>query len=420
MKRRVFVTGMGCVTAAGNGCMELLAFLREGKTAIGSSVFFHSMAPELKVAAEIKSPVFWDTQNEEGILRRIAKVIRKKPDLSMEAAISSILEALWMAGVPQANLKALGGKIGLVVGGSNLSQNTQYKLHEKYQDALGFVSPKYALEFFDTNFVGVLSEIFGVESEGVSIGGASASGNVAILQAYRLVTYGVLDACLVASPVADLSPLELNAFQNLGVFGNRFHTSPEKACRPFDKHHEGFVLGQGSGAILLEAAEFARKRGARAYGEIVGGAMKLDGNHLADASALGEQRCMEQALSDAKISASEIGYVNAHGTSTPLGDKTEAIAISRVFPQAKPRINSSKCIIGHCMFSAGILETITTLLQMNHHFLHPNVNLDCPIEECAGLSMVGKETVETAVDIAITNSFGFGGINTSVVLRKAE
>lgn len=420
MRRNVFVTGMGCVTPAGNNCKELLTSLREGKTGIGESVYFNSLAPDIKVAAEIKQPIVMDTHDDEDILRRIRKVIRKKSTLPIESTISSILEALLMAEIPQAYCKGLEGKTGLVVGGNNLTQNTQYLLHERYKDSLDFVVPKYAIEFFDTNFVGVLSEIFGIESEGFSIGGASASGNVAILQAYRMIAYGMLDACIVVSPVVDFSPLELNAFKNLGVFGNRFHETPQQACRPFDVQHEGFVLGQGSGAVLLESAEHAQKRGAKLYGEVLGGAMKLDGNHLSDASALGEQTCMELAMEDAGVSTSEIEYINTHGTSTPLGDKMEAIAISDLFQDTKPWINSSKSIIGHCMYSAGILEAITTLLQMNHNFIHPNVNLDCPLEECAGLSMVGKSMLEKNIDTAISNSFGFGGINTSIILRKVE
>lgn len=420
MRRKVFVTGMGCITSLGDNCKELLTSLREGKTGIGESVYFNNLAPDIKVAAEIKQPIVIDTRHDEELLRRIRKVIRKKSTLPIESTISSILDALFMAEIPQAYFKGLEGKTGLVVGGNNLTQNTQYLLHKRYNDSIDFVSPKYALEFFDTNFVGVLSELFGIESEGFSIGGASASGNVAILQAYRMIAYGILDACVVVSPVADFSPFELNAFKNLGVFGNSFYEKPEQACRPFDVRHEGFVLGQGSGAILLESAEYAQKRGAKLYGEILGGAMKLDGNHLSDASALGEQTCMEQAMKDAGLFTSEIEYINTHGTSTPLGDKMEAIAISNIFKSTKPWVNSSKSMIGHCMYSAGILEVIITLLQMNHNFIHPNVNLDCPLEECAGLSMVGKSMMEKTIHTAISNSFGFGGINTSIILRNAE
>lgn len=418
MRRKVFVTGMGCVTSVGNGCESLYDALYNGKTGISESLYFNELAADIKVAAEIQQPITIDLQNNHEISHRIKMVTRKKALLPMESSIASIFEALTMAGVPQINLKNLAGKTGIIVAGNNLSQQTQYLTFNRYKESIDFITPKYALEFFDTNYIGVLSEIFGIDSEGMSVGGASASGNVGLLQAHRMVAHGILDSCVVVSPVVDFSSYELHAFNNLGVFGNHYNDFPKQACRPFDKNHEGFVLGQGAGAVLLESDESVHTRKVECLGEILGGAIKLDGNHLSDTNTKGEQSCMKLALEDAQVSASAIEYVNAHGTSTPLGDKMEAIAISNVFKYSNPWVNSSKSMIGHCMYSAGLLEVIISLIQMKNNFIHPNLNLDNPLEECANISLVGKNSIDTTIGIAMSNSFGFGGINSSVILKN--
>lgn len=420
MNNRVFITGWGTVTGAGMNCDELLQSLKKGETGIDKSVYFNNLSQNIKVASELKSDIDLSKYRYDDILHSIRNITRNKISLPVKSVISCAFEALETASVPECDMRKLNNKTGLIVGGSNLSQNTQRLLQERYRESIDFISPKYAIDFFDTNFVGLLSELFGIEYDSFTIGGASASGNVAVLQAYRMVKSGILDACLVVAPVADFSPYELQAFCNLGVFGNKFSDDPKKACRPFDKMHEGFILGQGAGALLIESEKSINNRNVRVLGEILGGSIRLDGNHLSDARVSGEQASMESALRDANVKAEQIDYVNAHGTSTPLGDIVEASALSNIFKntEKKPFLNSSKSIIGHCLFSSGILELIITAMQMNNNFLHPNLNIEEPIDECKNVVLIGGETIYQSVNIAMSNSFGFGGINTSIIVKK--
>lgn len=420
MKKRVFVTGMGAVTSVGSNCKEILDSLKNGKSGIAKSDYFHELVSDIMIAAEIKDNVDFKEYFDTNILKRIKSVVKNRASLQMRTVIKCLIEALEQAQIPDYDLMSLDQRTGIVIGGCNLTQNIQHSLHERYANSMEFVNPKYAIEFFDSNFIGVLSEIFGISDDGFVAGGASASGNVAIIQAYRLVSAGILDSCCIVSPMVDFSPYEIQAFKNLGVFGEIFEKSPEKACRPFDLGHGGFIFGQGTGALFIESEDSLKKRGAESLGEILGGSIKLDRNHLSDARVSGEMSSMKNAIKDAGISIEDIDYINAHGTSTPLGDAVEAEAISDIFSniEKKPYVNSSKSIIGHCMFSAGLLEAIITLIQINNGFLHPNLNIDDPIAECKGFDLVGDTMQKCNVNYALNNSFGFGGINTSVVLKK--
>lgn len=421
--RRVVVTGMGVINSIGHNCNEFCNSLKKGCSGIKSSSYYSEIVPEIKVAAEIQEFSFTDFIDSMGLDKEFA--LRLKPftgrrsTMAMDAVIASAIQAYDMASLLNEDTERYSDKTSIVVAGSNLNQMLHHATRQRYCESLEYVTPNYALQFFDTNFVGALSEIFKIGGEGMTVGGASASGNSAMIQAYRLITEGVTDICLVAGSLNNLSPFELQGFKNLGALGgNKFADQPELSCRPFDAEHEGFILGQGSGCIVLEAEETAQRRGAKPLALILGGSIKLDSNHLSDARIDGEYTVMERALASAGVEINEINYINTHGTSTPLGDEVEAAAIKKLFGERTGKIwvNSTKSMIGHCLFSAGIIEAIAVILQMQEGFIHPNLNLHTPILD--GINFAGGEMITDNVQMALSNSFGFGGINTSIVLKK--
>jgi malonyl-ACP decarboxylase len=307
----------------------------------------------------------------------------------------------------------------LIVAGQNSTQNYQYNLIPKYKENPEYLSPRYALEFLETNQVGILSELFGIKGEGFVIGGASATGNVGLIKACQSIRSGLVEVCLVVGVIADLSPMDIQGFINIGAMGGKkFINHPEKACRPFDYQHEGFIYGQAGACIILESESSAYKRGVPLLAEIKGSSFNLDGNSSADPNVDGEIIVMIRALEQSGFSPSEIDYLNTHGSSSPLGDETEAEAICHVFGNHINNmwINATKGLIGHCLYSAGIAEVLATVLQMEKGFLHPNKNLDKPIND--ELKFCGAKAINHKINIAMSNSFGFGGINTSIVLHR--
>lgn len=420
-KQGVAITGQGIVCSIAHNSEEFTEALRVGKSGIGQLKYTMS-GSQVNIGAEIKDFSLRDYLQESTfpveIVNRVKKMLRRAP-LMMETVVASALQAMDEAGLIHDDTPS--ERISIVVAGSNLSQNLNFQTAERYRDSLEFVSPHYALQFFDTNIIGTLSELFPIQGEGITVGGASASGNSALLQAYRLIKSGYADQCLVAGPMSDLSPLELQSFYNLGAMGgNRKELDPKAACRPFDRGHDGFIYGQGSGCLILESIESAKKRGVGILAELIGGAMVLDGNRLSDARESGEVAVMKKALLESNVSIADIDYINAHATSTPLGDEIEARSIKSVFKNKISRIwiNSTKSMTGHCLTSAGIIELIACIAQMKNGFIHPNLNLEEPID--SDLRFAGSLSVNADIGTVMSNSFGFGGINTSIILRKSN
>ncbi|WP_024834505.1 beta-ketoacyl synthase N-terminal-like domain-containing protein [Ruminiclostridium josui] len=420
-KRMVAITGMGIVSSIGNSIPEFTASLKEGKH--GIKKLENMPAPEISVTigGQIKNFSFEAGLEKYTLLPaetvKNARQFARRSSLPIQASVLATLEAWENSGLYQEQLKS--DRIGIVVSGSNLSQNYTYGHYDKFRNTPEYLTPSYALHYMDTDHLGVLSQLLGVKGEGFTAGGASASGNVALIQGFRMVQSGIVDACLVVGALADLSPMELQGFYNLGGMGGKgFAEEPEKACRPFDKDHEGFIYGQAGGCILLEAYDSASARGASIHAFMLGGAIALDGNRLSDPNEEGEARTMISAMAQGNVEASEVSYINAHGTSTPLGDITELKAIRRVFREHTGNIwiNSTKGLTGHCLYSAGVVEGIATILQMEQGFVHPNRNLENPVD--IGFRFVGKTSSPAELQVALSNSFGFGGINTSVVFKK--
>jgi malonyl-ACP decarboxylase len=324
--------------------------------------------------------------------------------------IAAVVQEAWT----EAKLETLDPRrIGLVIGGSNL-QSRELLLVQ--QDALarqGVVSPHLGYTFFDTDLCGLAAETFGIRGLTYTVGGASASGAIAIIHAAEMVSAGHVDACIAVGALQDLSYMELQALQVMGALGTRDPAQP--VCRPFDRAHDGFVFGESCAALVLRRGDTALPEGS--YGRVAGYAHIADGHRGPDPSLEGEVEAIRLALMAARLAPADIQYINAHGTGTPLGDDTE-VAAYRAAGLERAAINATKSILGHGIASAGAVEVAVTLLQMRRGKLHPTRNLSDPIDP--DLRWVRSEPLICDVRHALSLSFGFGGINTAIALSAPE
>jgi malonyl-ACP decarboxylase len=415
MPKNVAVTGLGIVSTAGVGIDSFKDTLKKG-----INHFCLKQYPALSfpvIGAFIPNIHFNEQVDHFSLapetLTDIKKISRSAP-INLQFSILAALEAWKMAALVHPDINP--SRIAIVVAAQNSTTNYQYQLYPTFMENPDYLKPAYALNVLDTNYVGILSEILKIKGEGFTVGGASASGNVALLRAYDLIASGRHDICVVIGSAADLSPMDLQAFRNIGAMGGQgFESAPQHACRPFDEKHEGFIYGQAAAAMVLESASFAHARHAAILGYFHGGALVLDGNHLTNPTVEGEIRAMTTALQAAQLAPEKINYINTHGTSSPLGDDTEISAIETLF-QRPIMLNATKSLTGHCLWSAGVVEAIATIIQMNEKFLHPNLNLIHPISK---KSLFARETSQNfEITYALSNSFGFGGINSSIVFSN--
>jgi malonyl-ACP decarboxylase len=419
MHQQVLVTGMGIISAIGQNIKEYGQSLYAGHHGITKLKDTFDPPISVKIGAQIRD-FSLNTKLEEyaflgkELIQNAQQYTRRSPYV-IQTSVISALEA-W--GNAQLHDKAIyPERLGIVVAGHNLTQHYQYDHYPKFRQNPEYLSPWYPLHSMDTDQIGTLSELFKIQGEGFTVGGASASGNVAIIKGYQLIQLGIVDACMVVGTLADLSPMALQGFYNIGALGGkRFADQPEKACRPFDKDHEGFIYGQASACLILESTNSADQRGVKGVAKLLGGALVLEGNRLANPNEMSEIRAMKSALDKAHVKIDEVDYLNAHGTSSPLGDQTEIKAIRQVFQDrlSDVWINSTKGLTGHCLYSAGIVEAIATIIQMQQGFIHPNLNLDNPIETRCRFS--DSTSVSTQIKTAMSNAFGLGGINSSIIL----
>ncbi len=420
---KVGITGMGIVSSIGDDVSAFCNSLRNGESGIKQMASIKEPKLSVDIAAEIQNFSFLEFlnrfQNIPAEKLNNARRLGQRAPFAIQTSIISAIEAWHNARL--FGLKLSSERMGLIVAGQNGTQNYQYDLIPKFRENPEYLSPRYALEFLETNQVGILSELFDIMGEGFVVGGASATGNVGIIKGYQSVLCGLVDVCLVVGIVADLSPMDIQGFINIGAMGGKkYANQPDKACRPFDTQHEGFIYGQACACVILESESSASKRGISFQAEIKGGSLNLDGNSSANPNVHGEEKAMISALKKTGLSASDVDYINTHGSSSPLGDKTEAEAIYNVFGNHTSNVwlNATKGLTGHCLYSAGMVEIIATVTQMREGFIHPNKNLEEAIHK--DLKFCGAEAINHRIDVAMSNSFGFGGINTSVVLKRAS
>jgi 3-oxoacyl-[acyl-carrier-protein] synthase II len=268
---------------------------------------------------------------------------------------------------------------------------------------------------------GWVSILFGLRGPNLSVVTACATGTHSIGEAYRMIQHGQATMMVAGGTESCITPLGIGGFCALKALSTKRNDVPAEASRPFDKDRDGFVMGEGAGVVVLEELEHAKKRGARIYGEMAGYGLNGDAYHMTAPRPDGEgaARCMSLARKDAKMNPQDVGYINAHGTSTELNDKIETLAINKVFGDhaKKLQVNSTKSMTGHTLGAAGGIEFVTCALSIQHQMLHPTINLTNPDPDC-DLDYVPLKARETKVDVCVSNSLGFGGHNTSIILKS--
>jgi malonyl-ACP decarboxylase len=415
-KNRIEVTGMGVITPIGIGLHQFTDGLKEGKTNFSLAEFEHNDQHFKFPIGKVNDFNFQEKMTEINLNEGIINKAKKLRNISVSAAygVYCALEAWADAGLQNTPVDLT--KVAIVSGGTNTQQASLKILQDKHREKLQFMNPNYGLNFFDTDIIGILSEVLAIKGEGHSIGAASASGNMAIIQGSRLISSKEYDVVIVVAPLMDLSIYEYQGFTTLGAMaGIPEGAGPAEICKPFDAKHCGFVYGQSSGCLILESGEHAAKRGKHSHGSIAGYGINLDANRSPNPSVEGEQKAMQAAMMKASVSPKQISYINTHGTASVIGDITEVEAILSAGLEGV-KANSTKSLIGHGLTAAGVVESIAGIIQLKENFLHPSHNLINPISDRIDWIKGGAQQV--SLDYVMSNSFGFGGVNTSVIIKN--
>ena len=397
------ITGIGITSSIGQGKTDFVNALMAGKHSFKIMQRPGRQNGTSFIGAEIPSLTF-----PENIPRQISRTA----SLSGQAAIVTLDEAWKDAGLGSIDPE----RIGLVIGGSNLQLRNSVNLFEEYRERAVFIKPTHGFAFMDTDICGLCTELFSIRGMAYTIGGASASGQLAVLQAVQAIQNGQVDVCIAIGGLMDLSFWEFQALRSLGAMGSdRYAQEPAMACRPFDKNRDGFIYGESCGAIVIERSDHAAGRPVKPYAVIRGWAMGMDGNRNPNPSYEGELNVIKKTLEKAKLAPEDIDYINPHGTGSPAGDETELKAI-KGSGLGNALINATKSITGHGLSAAGTVEIIATVLQMQSLQLHPTRNLENPIDRT--LNWVYDKPVSHVIKNAMSLSIGFGGINTAICLQN--
>jgi len=403
MRHELSVTGLGVIASIGQGKAAFASALLTGASAFDCMQRPGRQHDSAYLGAEIR---------DIGFPPSIPRQTLRAASLSAQAALV-VLDEAW----EEAHLSEVDPhRIGLMIGGSNIQQRELVQTQDAYRERKAFLRPTYALSFMDSDLCGFCTAQFGIRGLAHTVGGASASGQLAIIQAAQAVLSRQVDVCIALGALADLSYWECQGLRALGAMGSdRYANDPTLACRPFDRDHDGFIFGECSGAVVIESLESGRRRGVKSYATLCGWGISMDGNRNPDPSLAGEVRAIRTALTAAELPPPKIDYVNPHGTGSVMGDETELKAL-RECGLTGARLNATKALIGHGLSAAGTVEVIATLLQMQAGRLHPTRNLENPIDPT--LNWVRCEALEHRIDHALTLSMGFGGINTALCWQR--
>jgi malonyl-ACP decarboxylase len=394
---------MGVIAAVGQGKAAFANALFAGETAFGVMQRPGRQRESAYLGSEIREIVF-----STGITRQTVRAA----SLSAQAALV-VLEEAWI----EARLSDVDPcRIGLIVGGSNVQQRELTRIHEAYRHSSAFLRPTYALSFMDSDLCGFCTAQFGIRGLAYTVGGASASGQLAIVQAAQAVLTNQVDVCIAVGALMDLSHWECQSLRALGAMGSdRYANEPALACRPFDRDHDGFIFGESCGAVVIESLESSRRRGLEPYAALRGWGIAMDGNRNPDPSLEGETMAIQNALDGSGWQPAQIDYVNPHGTGSIVGDETELKAL-HACGLTGAYLNATKSLIGHGLSAAGAVEVIATLLQMQAGRVHPTRNLEDPIDPT--LNWVKDLAIDHPIENALTLSMGFGGINTALCWQR--
>ncbi|ALS98375.1 beta-ketoacyl-ACP synthase II [Lacimicrobium alkaliphilum] len=409
-KRRVVVTGLGMLSPLGLDVSTTWDALLAGKSGIGNLETFDVSQFSTRFAGVIKG---FDVE------QYMSKKESRKMDLFIQYGIAAGMQALKDSGleIKEANAERVGVAVGSGIGGLGLIEENHSKLLASGPRKM---SPFFVPSTITNMISGFLSIMEGLKGPNLNIVTACTTGVHNIGVAARTIAYGDADAMLAGGAEAAITPLGLGGFAAARALSSR-NDDPQAASRPWDKDRDGFVMGDGAGVVMLEEYEQAKARGAKIYAELVGFGMSGDAYHMTSPPEDGDgaARSMDNALKDAGVNAEQVGYINAHGTSTPAGDVAEARAVKRVFAGSahKVLVSSTKSMTGHLLGAAGAVEAIFTALALVDQKVPPTINLDNPDEGC-DLDFVPHTARDVQMEYALCNSFGFGGTNGSLLFKK--
>ena len=410
-KRRVVVTGMGIVSPLGNDLASSWDGIVNGRSGIGPVTHFDASTFPTRIAGLVR---------DFDVTRWVSPKDAKKMEDFIHYGVAASMMALEDAGiaVDESNAERIGALVGSGIGGLQGIEQQTIKFHE---GGVRKISPFYVPSTIINMLPGQVSLLTGIKGPNFSAVSACATANHSIGMAMRMIQYGDADVMVAGGAERGSTPTAMGGFCAMKAMSTR-NDEPERASRPWDKDRDGFVLGDGAGILILEEYERAKARGARIYCELAGFGASSDAFHMTAPSENGEgpARCMAAAMADAGVGTGDIGYLNAHGTSTPLGDLAETLAIKRALGDDAYRtmVSSTKSMTGHLLGAAGGVEAIFSVMALHTGIIPPTINLDAPGEGC-DLDYVPNVAREKKIDVAVSNGFGFGGTNGTLVFRRA-
>ncbi len=412
VERRVVVTGVGLTTPLGTGVDKCWEALMAGRSGIGPITRFDTSQFPVKIAGELR-----DFKAEDWIDKRDIR----KMDPFIQYSMCAAAQAIRQSGIPitEDNAERIGVLFGIGIGGLNSIE----EYHRAFiEGGVRHLSPFFIPKLICNLAPGHIAIKYGAKGINLATTSACASGSHAIGESYRMIRLGFLDAAIVGGSEAAITPLGVGGFVAMRALST-LNDRPEAASRPFDRERDGFVISEGAAALVLEEREAAMKRNAPILAEIAGYAANGDAYHITSPSpeGRGAARCMQLCLEDGQLDPNEIDYINAHGTSTPQGDLAETQAVKHVFGEraAKIAISSTKSMTGHTLGAAGAIESVFTILAIVRGMLPPTINQEFPDPEC-DLDYVPNRARPAKIRIALNNSFGFGGTNTTLAFRPAN
>jgi len=410
VSRRVVVTGVGLVCGLGIGTDEVWKNVQAGKSGVRSITHFDATAFDCTIAGEVRDfdPLHWAEKKE---LKKIARFIQ------LSLAATDFAVRMSELKVTPDIAESTGVYVGSGIGGFDVIEREHSKL---LLGGPGRISPFFIPAAIVNLASGHISIRYGAKGPNSASATACTTSAHSIGDSFRMIQYGDADVMICGGAESTITPMTMAGFAAMRALSTR-NDDPESASRPFDRDRDGFVVGEGSGIMILEELEHARRRNARIYAEIVGYGATGDAYHMTapDETQSGVIRAMQRAMQDADIEPNQIGYINAHGTSTPLGDKGETFAVQKTFgPHAYDlAVSSTKSMTGHLLGAAGGVESVFTVLAIHNRKLPPTINYHTPDPEC-DLDYIPNEARDALVEYALTNGFGFGGTNASLCFRR--
>ncbi|HVJ04714.1 MAG TPA: beta-ketoacyl-ACP synthase II [Candidatus Saccharimonadales bacterium] len=409
MNRRVVVTGLGLICGVGNTTEEVWANLLAGKSGVAPITAFDTTQFACTIAAEVKN---FDPLNF------VEKKELKKMGRFIHFALAAATEAVEMSGlkITPENEENVGVYIGSGIGGFDIIEREHTALMEGGPRK---ISPFFIPATIVNLAAGHVSIRFGAKGPNLASATACTTSAHAIGDSYKIIQRGDADVMIAGGAEASITPMGVGGFAAMRALSTR-NDDPEHASRPWDRDRDGFVVGEGSGILILEELEHAKARGANILAEVVGYGMGGDAYHITSPApeGAGGFRVMRNAIRDAGLTPSDIGYVNAHGTSTPVGDGLEACAVRNLFGEHRVSVSSTKSMTGHLLGGAGGLEAGITLLALRDQILPPTINMENQDEQTIGMDFVPNHARKTSMNYALSNSFGFGGTNGSLVFKR--